>query len=346
MATYEIDPLTDPRWNELVRVHPRSSVFHTAPWLQSLYLTYGYESVAFTISAPGEQLKSALVFCHVKSWLTGSRLVSLPFSDHCEPLVDDPADLESLLASLQQKFCHRHWNYIEIRPLQGQFQTEAFFHQSETYCFHQLDLSPDLDTLFRGFHKDSIQRKIRRAEREGVTIERGRSERLIDTFYQLQLLTRRRHRVPPQPRTWFRNLASCFGDSLTIRVAYKDSRPLAAILTLSFKDTIVYKYGCSDPAFSSLGGTQLLFWSSIQEAKQSALRQFDFGRSDTENPGLITFKDRWGAERSSLTYWRYPQDRSQVRSRNKSIPVAKHIFAHAPDAVLCTIGGLLYKHFG
>lgn len=26
---------------------------------------------------------------------------------------------------------------------------------------------------------------------------------------------------------------------------------------------------------------------------------------DWDNPGLIKFKDRWGADRSTLTYWRY-----------------------------------------
>jgi hypothetical protein len=29
-----------------------------------------------------------LVFCRVRSWLTGRRSISLPFSDHCEPLVE------------------------------------------------------------------------------------------------------------------------------------------------------------------------------------------------------------------------------------------------------------------
>ena len=38
--------------------------------------------IAFTTSRPNQELKNALVFAAVRSWLTGRRLVSLPFSDH------------------------------------------------------------------------------------------------------------------------------------------------------------------------------------------------------------------------------------------------------------------------
>ncbi|MEK7349845.1 MAG: hypothetical protein AAB177_03170, partial [Nitrospirota bacterium] len=76
---YTIDPLRDDRWAELTARHPRSSVFHTSGWLRALQTTYGYEPVAFTTSPPSRELKNALLFCVVRSWLTGDRLVSLPF---------------------------------------------------------------------------------------------------------------------------------------------------------------------------------------------------------------------------------------------------------------------------
>jgi len=41
---------------------------------------------------------------------------------------------------------------------------------------------PELAAIFRGFHKNSIQRKIRRAERERLTYAEGRSEALLEKF--------------------------------------------------------------------------------------------------------------------------------------------------------------------
>src|SRR6185295_20146121 len=88
---YTIDPLRDSRWPDLIVRYPNASVFHTRGWLEALRSTYGYVPVAFTTSAPNENLTNAVLFCAVRSWLTGSRLVSLPFSDHCEPLVNVPS---------------------------------------------------------------------------------------------------------------------------------------------------------------------------------------------------------------------------------------------------------------
>src|SRR2546421_630110 len=175
---------------------------------------------------------------------------------------------------------------------------------SETFCFHSVDLTPALPDIFRRLHKDSTQRKIRRAERERLTYEQGRGEGLLDTFYQLLIRTRRRQHIPPPPRAWFRNLLAGLGDGISLRIASKDGHPIASIVTLRFKDVLVYKYGCSDERFHNLGGMHLLLWNAVQEAKQDGARELDLGRSDRRNSGLITFKDRWGAVRSDLTYWK------------------------------------------
>jgi len=348
---YKIDPLCDPRWQALIERHPRASVFHSTNWLKALRTTYNYEPVAVTTCPPGGGLTNGLVSCRIKSWLTGRRLVSLPFSDHCEPLVDDAADLQLLLAALEQQSRAEQLRYVEIRPLRSYECATSLFRSTYTYCFHQLDLRPDCDELFRRFHKDSTQRKIRRAEREGLSYQDGRSETLLDSFYHLFLMTRRNHQVPPQPRSWFRNLIECFGEDLNIRLAFKNGYAVAGILTLQYKDTLVYKYGCSDAKFNNLGGTHLLFWRSIQEAKQKGLRVFDLGRSDCENGGLITFKNRWGATPSTLTYSRYAaSENSKGNFRppgdDLKIRIGKHLFSHLPDRFLCAAGNLLYRHIG
>jgi hypothetical protein len=83
MTVYEIDPMRDPRWDEFLETHQHASIFHTRRWLEALRRPYGYAPVAFTTSSPGHQIVNGLPFCQIPSWLSGRRLVSLPFSDHC-----------------------------------------------------------------------------------------------------------------------------------------------------------------------------------------------------------------------------------------------------------------------
>lgn len=346
-----VDPLQDSRWNKLILGHPRASVFHTQAWLEALRRTYGYKPTAYTTTEPGTALQNGVVFCQVESWVTGRRLVSLPFSDHCDPLMDGSTALAPFLSALQRRTLKEKWRYIEIRPLHSVDGAESLFQSMETHLFHQLDLNPDLSAIFHNFHKDSTQRKIHRAEREGLTYREGSNEELLRPFYSLFMSTRRRHQVPPQPVQWFRNLIHAFGDALKIHVAYKGDKPAASILTLQFRDTLTYKYGCSDLSFNNLGGTQMLFWRAIQDAKRLGLQRFDLGRSDMDNPGLAVFKERLGAARSELTYLRWSADESSkahfVSSASDwKLRIAKHVFAHAPAKVLSVIGNLLYKHVG
>jgi CelD/BcsL family acetyltransferase involved in cellulose biosynthesis len=325
VPVFHLDPLQDTRWEEFLERHPQSSVFHTPGWLRALRRTYGYEPCVVTTAAPGEALRNGIVFCVVKSWLTGKRAVSLPFADHCQPLVESPESFAALIAALREEQASARWKYIELRPLttKGQGEDETSFGESAQFYFHTLDLRPDLDALYRGLHKSCVQRKIQRAEQENLVYEEGRSESVLAKFYHLLLLTRRRHQLPPQPLAWFRNLLECMGDQGRIHIVSKDGQPVASIFTLFFKKTLVYKYGCSDGRFHKLGGMPLLFWKVVQEGKQRGAQEFDLGRSDTDNPGLVEFKGHLGADASMLRYYCCPPRPSSNSASGWKMRVAR-----------------------
>ncbi len=87
-----------------------------------------------------------------------------------------------------------------------------------------------------------------------------------------------------------------------------------------------------------------LLWDAIREGKQAGLSEFDLGRSDLDNSGLITFKDRLGAASSILRYVRFSRSHRDSDDRARHIP--KWLFACMPDGLLTTAGKLLYRHIG
>ena len=344
-TTYEFSPLRDPRWEVFVNSHPRASVFHSTNWLRALQTAYGYDPLVVTTSSPDAALTNGLVLCRVDSWLTGRRFVSLPFSDHCEPLVSNSNELDNLLVHTMRHVDAGKWKYIEIRPISCQLGIQTGFTISHMYRFHSLDLRKNKGELFHNFHKNCVQRKIRRAEREKLQYEEGQSEILLKKFYDLLVITRRRQGLPPQPLSWFRRLLAAFGENLTIRVATKEGLPIASILTLNHKQTMVYKYGCSDAQFHNLGSMALLFWNAIQEAKEKGFEHFEMGRSDKDNLGLISFKEHWGAVGTDVSYWKYERwPGITTDSLEKS--VLRHLVPVIPDSILRVLGSLLYRHVG
>lgn len=345
MNVFEINPLQDPRWQRFLDGSPASSVFHAPPWIRALQRTYGYEPVVFTTSPANAELSNGVLACRVKSWITGVRLVSVPFSDHCQPLVEDSAQFCAIAKYLQDRARAECWKYIEFRPLNADLCEGSEVTRYNTYRFHAIDLRPELDRIYKRFHESCVRRKVRKAEREQLQYEAGRSDALLQKFWVLLLLTRRRHQVPPQPLVWFRNLIECLGTQLTIHMVSKGSDPIASIVTVAYKKSLVYKYGVSDVRFNNLGGTPLLFWKAIMLGKAAGAETLDLGRSGLEDPGLSTFKEHLGGIASELTYYRC----SRSQSRNQIAPsaatlLARRAFARLPERLFTGAGTLLYKH--
>lgn len=344
MAFYTLDPTNDSRWDDLVKSHSLSSVFHRREWLQTLVDTYGYRPLVLTTAAPEQPLSDGIAFCEIKSWITGKRLVSLPFSDHTDPLLNEDSSGTELAEWIAAATRRHNLSYVELRPFtwQGSLDTLGM---GQAFWVHILDLTKTESELFRNLDKSSLQRRIRKAEREQLEYERGSSENLLDEFCDLLLITRRRHQLLPQPRSWFRNLAKNLKSDFVVRIARKDGKAIAAIVTLRHRSMAVYKYGCSDERYHHLAGMPLLFWKVITECRAEGAETLDFGRTEPENEGLLRFKDQFGTVRRKITYLRYPQKARGAHGVSQ-IPFAGHIVSVLPGSFSWRLGSILYRHMG
>ncbi|HZS55079.1 MAG TPA: GNAT family N-acetyltransferase [Bryobacteraceae bacterium] len=290
-------------------------------------------------------MSNGVVFCRVQSWFTGRRLVSLPFSDHCEPLVGTSEDFATLLSSIQEKARLENCSYAEVRSTRAfSTITSHGWPEMRRYFLHRLDLRGGPAMVFSNFHSACVQRRIGRAEKSGISIREGRDPGILKDFYQLVIETRRRHGLLPPPKIWFANVAKYLGRSALIYCAYKDGRAVGAILALEFKNTLYYKNGASLPQFHKLGVMPYLLWHAIHTGIDRGLKVLDWGRSDCDNLGLVTFKERWNAERQPISYLRWPggrpsADRTWIR---RLLPATCKI---APANCLAALGAFSYRHF-
>lgn len=346
MPLYSLNPILDSRWDDLVASHPKASAFHHRGWLQALAATYGYRPIVLTSTPPGVALADGIAFCEVKSWITGSRLVSLPFSDHCEPLMNEGGGPLDLTKWMRIERRQNKWEFVELRPLLWKMSPECCLVESQSFWCHTLNLAPTLEKIFSSLHKDCIQRRIRRAEREHLSYERGRSEELLNEFYRLLVITRRRHHLLPQPRAWFRNILAFMNPDVEIRLARRDGVAVAGMLTLRHGHTVIYKYGCSDAALHHLAGMPFLMWKLIEESKMAGADLIDFGRTDLDNQGLMEFKNRLGTTCKRITYLRYPGNARKGSVVESYLPTARRLFSVMPDAITSIAGRVAYRHIG
>lgn len=346
MSTILIDPIRDDSWQPFIAHHPRGSVFHSRKWLLALRNTYGHKPIAIVERSSTDNIQSAILVCAIDSWITGRRLVSVPFADHCDPLLADSAHLPSLLLTLEETCRFEGYKYAEMRPLSSTFSesfSESGFVRTASYGHHSIDLHPAIDDLFAMLHTSCVQRKIRRAESVSLEYRTGRDDTTLRHFYRLLLATRRRHGVVTQPFRWFQELAQSFADDLTIHLTLSEGIAVAGIATIRHAGTLLYKYGASDENYHRLGGMPFLFWKAILYGKSLGLKELDLGRSDLSNLGLIKFKERLGGRFRSLAYYR-----SSVGVVSKNVnrcgEAVMRVCTQLPDALYCAAGDILYKH--
>ncbi len=89
-----------------------------------------------------------------------------------------------------------------------------------------------------------------------------------------------------------------------------------------------------------------LFWRLITESKAAGATRIDLGRSDLEQEGLINFKNRLGAGRKRLTYFRYPEASIEVARMPKRESGIRALVGLLPGTIASLGGRLLYRHMG
>ena len=172
-------------------------------------------------------------------------------------------------------------------------------------------------------------------------------EEAMDVFYRLHVATRRRQGVPVQPKSYFRRFYSdIVGKGLAfIAVTRIDAAVLSAAVFCVMHDTLVYKYGASDPAKMSLSSNYLMFWDSMTHAKTLGLRRIDFGKTAMGNEGLRLFKQKWGSEETRLAYSYHPAAPQPTGEVSLSMNLAHKLIQNSPQFVCRLAGELLYRRF-
>ena len=156
-------------------------------------------------------------------------------------------------------------------------------------------------------------------------------------------MTRKKHGIPSQPFSFFRELWSSLKSRnlITLLLARYRDRFIAGIILCWFKDIAYYKFSASDDKFLNLRANQLLIWTAIRLAQQHSCKIFNF-----VNEGLSKYKSRWGAQETSLSYLQIPNGKKSETLTESS---RKHAFIRKmlsmmPLSIIRLTGKLLYNH--
>lgn len=136
----------------------------------------------------------------------------------------------------------------------------------------------EAEEIFSKF-RSTTRNLIRRAEKEGVTIETSsHPEADVEHFIRLHDETRKRHGFTPYTNTFFRSELAHFSDrnAATLYLARYQGEVIAAAMHIHMYGETSYHHGASTHRFSKIPASYLLQWHAIQDALRRGDHVYNF----------------------------------------------------------------------
>ncbi len=350
-----IDPIQDARWDQFVTGHPYGWIVHTSGWKKVLEITFPHMRGHYfaLINKETDTIKAGLPVYEVRSWLTGNRLVSIPFATLCDPLTSNEAQNDALITKASELLLSLKCAHIEIRThTNNSFFSNKPFGVNEEYKNHYLDLSKGEEVLWKNTSYKSIRYLINKACKHNLQVKYAQNDQDLLAFYKLYIGTRKRLGLPAQPYAFFKGIFDEFKSSEQARIllACIDSKIICGHLHLNFNGRTSVEAMGEDSAFRNIGANQFLYWQGIRMACAEGFRVFDFGRTSIHNPTLMDFKKRWGTVETNLNTYFYIHGQKQVvkfsGEKSLSYKLTRNMCKKSPARIYALLSRFCYNHLG
>lgn len=347
-----IDPVHDERWDTFVENHPFGWICHLSGWKQALEKSFKHMKGYYLVLLNNNTIKAALPLFEVKSWLTGNRLVSIPFATLSDPLISNTDDMNELFESALNLSKELKASYVELRTLaSSSLIQDKRLGVQRFYKHHFLRLETDPEQLKKTFDRTCVRQRISRAQKSNLCLKLGENESDLRDFYRLYLLTRKRLGLPLQPYVFLKTAWETFSPSkrIVLLLAEDKGQPIAGVLLFKFKDRVSIELSAHDESYRNVSPIHFLFWEGIKSSYKEGYKMIDFGRTAPSNKSLMDFKKRWGTTVVDLPYLYYPKEaleKNSEREQSRSYKIINKICKNAPDFTLAHIGKFCYRHLG
>nr|WP_324827273.1 FemAB family XrtA/PEP-CTERM system-associated protein [Qipengyuania sp. Z2] len=303
--------LHDP--NEVARIEAfvaelGGNVFQRPLWLQAVERGTGNLANGLVLERAGS-IEGWLPVSDIHSPLFGRALVSSGFGVGGGALAGASADAEALCRAAQELALRLSATSIELR---GGTAPHDWRRIEGKHANFTADLAPDDDAQLL-----AIPRKARAEVRKGLandlSITIGSSEADRANHYAAYSESVRNLGTPVFARRLFDAVLDLFGGEADILTVRHEGRPVASVLSLYHRGTVMPFWGGGSHRARALRANECMYFELMRHARRRGCTRFDFGRSKVAS-GPFAFKKNWGFEPEPLTYWGWNAPGTQPRN--------------------------------
>ena len=350
-------------WDSYVYEHPDSNVYHLSGWRKVIENTYKHtphyliavDNNNVNGSDGSKAVKGILPLFHMKHFVFGNKLVSIPFFDMGGLLASSADAAKALLSKAIRIAKNNRIPNIDLRHSQPlTYLDEKSVNLAHPQLIQEvqahkvrmiMDLPETREGLMPSF-KSKLRSQIRRPLKSGLHAKVGGQE-LISDFYDVFCRNMRDLGSPVHAQDIIKNTLKTFPEKTRIAVVFKGAIPVACSLFTGFKDILENPWASSLREYSSLSPNMLLYYTMMEYGCDHGFKSFDFGRS-TPGEGTYKFKAQWGAQPHPL-FWHQlslsPNQKTDPTDNQKSkFDKAILLWQKLPVKVTKIIGPRIRKH--
>ena len=340
------------KWNSFTSGHPQVSPYHHFAWKSSIEKAYGHQCFYLIVEDANKEIIGVLPTVAIKPPFIKGKLCALPFCDYGACLAADESVESMLINKAMEITSQNKLSIFEYRACQAlpTDDNDLDSPSGKQKVRMLLELPESSEILFGGF-KAKLRSQIRRAIKNGLSAELGRSDKLIDEFYDVFTCNMKDLGSPTHSKKWFSEIKDNYKEDMVISIIRHNGLPVGAGIVLFNGSVASIPWASTRRKFNPLAPNMLLYWSLLEYAADNGYKTFDFGRS-TYDEGTYKFKKQWGAK-PLLLKWKEFRDADQVdiqsdassaSSNGKLRPLVETVWKRIPLFLTIAIGPRIRKY--
>ncbi len=328
-------------WDAYVQARPRATFFHQTGWKRVLDETFRYRPHYLLAERDGE-ICGILPLFACRSIKGKMSLYSLPLTVYGGVVGDDEEAEQALLEAAREigrsvgarkiEFRNRHKTLLDLPILEDGVTFEKEL--------------PGTAEAVRG----TLPKKSREAVNQATKRHKLECDFAgeLDSFYELLAASYLSLGTPVFPKRFFAAMAREFPRDCIIQIIRHEGRPVAAVLSMTFRDTMMPLYSGEASGVKHLKSGNFKYYRLMQEAVGRGLRRFDFGRTRVDNDGVLQFKTNQGFTPEPLPYQideLVPGSAGGASPNSGLFLKLRGIWRRLPSGVARTVGPKVIRYF-
>lgn len=289
-------------WDAYVASHPGATPFHGRAWCEAVAKATGHRCHLIAPRGPTGNLTGLLPLHHIRSPLFGQALVGSGFAVDGGILADDDANAAAIASAAADIAKSLRLPSVELRG-GPQPEGEGWRHEEGVYAGFARDLARDDDAELLAIPRKQ-RAEVRKALDSGLTVTTARDAAERRDHYRIYAESVRNLGTPVFPKALFEAVLDGFGEDADILTIRDRGRPVASVLSLYWRGTVMPYWGGGIAEARRLRANELMYFALMGHARRRGCTRFDFGRSKV-GTGPYAYKKNWGFEPQPLTYARW-----------------------------------------